>query len=296
MLEKNFFDDYWSKQPLLLKGVAKKSPILKIEIEDFWNLCKPPSSIRAFRRIENRKEGGAQAIFLENFEWAKTIYEMALKQNEDVTILVNNAQKVSSKIENFRSSLNVGRKWRYDDVVVTLSNSNSGIGYHAGHEDGFICQIKGERHWKIYHPLLLPEDYVFSLLGLKNYANTPTRPLAQPILDVILEPGDLLYLPPLYGHEGVTLKESISFSIAWKGLTPQWFLSQLGVKCTNSQIKKGEEREFYKIIPEYRLLADDFPQTLIDTFLNTTTIQINQLSLKNLINSYKTDILQSTLL
>jgi 50S ribosomal protein L16 3-hydroxylase len=85
---------------------------------------------------------------------------------------------------------------RLDDLMISLAGPGGGVGPHVDSYDVFLIQMSGRRHWKIS----TQDD-----LSLKP--NLPLKILAQfePSQDWILEPGDMLYLPPHVAHEGVSL-------------------------------------------------------------------------------------------
>jgi 50S ribosomal protein L16 3-hydroxylase len=85
---------------------------------------------------------------------------------------------------------------RLDDLMISLAGPGGGVGPHVDSYDVFLIQMSGRRHWKISTQ---------SDLSLKP--NLPLKILAQfePTQDWVLEPGDMLYLPPHVAHEGVSL-------------------------------------------------------------------------------------------
>jgi 50S ribosomal protein L16 3-hydroxylase len=80
--------------------------------------------------------------------------------------------------------------------MISLAGPGGGVGPHVDSYDVFLIQMSGRRHWKISTQ---------SNLSLKP--NLPLKILAQfePSQEWILEPGDMLYLPPHVAHEGVSL-------------------------------------------------------------------------------------------
>ena len=85
---------------------------------------------------------------------------------------------------------------RLDDVMVSWASDGGGVGPHFDAYDVFLVQISGRRRWRIgrQKDLSLRDD-----LPLKILADF------QPEQDWVLEPGDLLYLPPRWAHDGVAL-------------------------------------------------------------------------------------------
>lgn len=186
----------------------------------FFRWCRPPVVARLYVPAEDAAPGGSLAVMIEKLEECRDIFHLLDEPRQRFTILLNRVECVSRAASSLRDALEVGRSWRWDDIVATLSTAGSGIGFHAGHEDGFIVQLKGRRQWSVWPADDVELTYRRSLLGDKNWKQEkpPPRPASQPLLQCELGVGDVLYIPALYGHEGVTLEESLSLSIGWRGL------------------------------------------------------------------------------
>lgn len=105
---------------------------------------------------------------------------------------------------------------RLDDVMLSLASDGGGVGPHYDSYDVFLLQMHGKRRWKI-GPLLNAEleDNV-PLKILKNF---------QPTEEFVLEPGDMLYLPPNYGHDGIAEGTCSTLSIGFRAPTQAEVLS-----------------------------------------------------------------------
>jgi 50S ribosomal protein L16 3-hydroxylase len=96
---------------------------------------------------------------------------------------------------------------RLDDVMVSYAPPGGGVGPHFDSYDVFLAQSAGLRRWRIGRcddGDLLP--------------NAPLRILRRfrPRHEWVLHPGDMLYLPPHYGHDGVALTDCITVSIGFR--------------------------------------------------------------------------------
>ncbi len=96
---------------------------------------------------------------------------------------------------------------RLDDVMVSLAAPGGGVGPHVDSYDVFLLQGPGRRHWR-YGPQ-------------KDLSLDPAQPLKilrhfSPRNDEILEPGDMLYLPPQVAHDGVAIDRCMTFSIGFR--------------------------------------------------------------------------------
>jgi 50S ribosomal protein L16 3-hydroxylase len=83
---------------------------------------------------------------------------------------------------------------RLDDVMVSYASEGGGVGPHFDSYDVFLLQTHGKRRWRIGRmrdATLLPD---VPLKLLQNF---------EPEEEHVLEPGDMLYLPPRWAHDGV---------------------------------------------------------------------------------------------
>jgi len=100
---------------------------------------------------------------------------------------------------------------RLDDLMVSYAPPGGGVGPHCDSYDVFLVQGRGRRRWRVSHqrdtalvagaPLKLLRDF-------------------RPQQEWVLEPGDMLYLPPGWAHEGVALDPCMTYSIGFRA--PAW--------------------------------------------------------------------------
>jgi 50S ribosomal protein L16 3-hydroxylase len=85
---------------------------------------------------------------------------------------------------------------RLDDLMISIAGPNGGVGPHVDSYDVFLIQMAGRRQWKISDQKDLSLKDGLPLKILKNFQATD---------DWVLEPGDMLYLPPNIAHDGIAL-------------------------------------------------------------------------------------------
>jgi 50S ribosomal protein L16 3-hydroxylase len=83
---------------------------------------------------------------------------------------------------------------RLDDLMVSFATDGGGVGPHFDSYDVFLLQAQGQRRWKI-GAAARPEP------GRRHAAEDPGQLQAEE--EFVLNPGDMLYLPPHYAHDGV---------------------------------------------------------------------------------------------
>ncbi len=96
---------------------------------------------------------------------------------------------------------------RLDDVMLSYASDRGGVGPHIDSYDVFLLQISGRRRWQVGRVVRprLRDDVPLKMLAGFVAAE-----------EWLLEPGDMLYLPPGWGHDGVAVGECITASIGFR--------------------------------------------------------------------------------
>ena len=85
---------------------------------------------------------------------------------------------------------------RLDDVMISIAGQGGGVGPHQDSYDVFLIQMSGRRRWRIAQQ---KDNRLVDGLPVKILKNF------RPEEDWVLEPGDMLYLPPNIAHDGIAL-------------------------------------------------------------------------------------------
>ena len=83
---------------------------------------------------------------------------------------------------------------RLDDLMLSYASDGGGVGPHVDSYDVFLLQVQGRRRWRVGRS---SDRRFVDGLPLKILRRF------EPRHDWLLEPGDMLYLPPLWAHDGV---------------------------------------------------------------------------------------------
>lgn len=96
---------------------------------------------------------------------------------------------------------------RLDDLMISYATDQGGVGPHFDSYDVFLLQAQGRRRWRIgrQKDLTLQEDVPLKILAH-----------FEPEQEFVLEPGDMLYLPPRYAHDGIAEGECQTYSIGFR--------------------------------------------------------------------------------
>jgi 50S ribosomal protein L16 3-hydroxylase len=128
-------------------------------------------------------------------------------QQPDWTLLVQGVDLHNDAAHALLQQFRFVPEARLDDLMISYASDRGGVGPHFDSYDVFLLQAHGKRRWRIgrQKELTLRE-------GL------PVKVLAkfEPEEEHVLEPGDMLYLPPGYAHDGIAEGECMTYSIGFK--------------------------------------------------------------------------------
>lgn len=96
---------------------------------------------------------------------------------------------------------------RFDDVMVSYAPPGGGVGPHFDSYDVFLLQIAGTRRWRVSRQRDLALVASAPLRLLRNFRAER---------EWLLEPGDMLYLPPWMAHEGIAVGDCLTASIGFR--------------------------------------------------------------------------------
>jgi 50S ribosomal protein L16 3-hydroxylase len=127
---------------------------------------------------------------------------------------------------------------RFDDVMVSYATPGGGVGPHVDQYDVFLLQAHGRRRWRIASQFDPTVNDGLPLRVLRNFRHEQ---------EFVLEPGDLLYLPPGIAHEGVALDECITISVGfrvlpWQEIAQAWLDLQAEESPLEGRMREGRLR------------------------------------------------------
>lgn len=195
-----FLRDYWNKKPLLIKGAVENAPDLAT-FEDFFDMAEDPD----FETRMVYESGGEYPWQAMAGPFTKADY----KQDALWTLICHNLELLNPDFFEFKKAVRFVPEWNFDDVMATISKKGASVGAHIDDYSVFIFQGAGSRKWMLQSdpdPEFVPN---IDIRLLKKFV---------PDTEWILEPGDMLYLPPGVAHHGISLEDSISYSIGFKSL------------------------------------------------------------------------------
>ncbi|XP_076874145.1 ribosomal oxygenase 1 isoform X2 [Brachyhypopomus gauderio] len=203
---KVFLRDNWEKKPLLIrrenpdyyKGLFSTAEFDRILRNDDvqYGVNLDVTSYTNGKRETHNPPGRALPYSVWDF------YESGC------SLRMLNPQAFSSTVWNVLSILQERFGSMAGANVYLTPSGTQGFAPHYDDIEAFIVQLEGKKHWRVYNPL--SEDEVLPHVSSPNFSQAE---IGKPIMDVVLEAGDLLYLPRGVIHQGNCLPDAHSLHI-----------------------------------------------------------------------------------
>lgn len=205
-----FMRKYWQKKPLLIRAaIAGFKPLLSRE--ELFTMAEQ-EDVESRLIVETVTKPAAKSSKKAAVQWTMAngpIYPDALLALEtpNWTLLVQGVDLHNQAAYELKNQFRFAPDARLDDLMISFATDGGGVGPHFDSYDVFLLQAEGKRRWKIgkQKDLTLQKDVPLKILA--NFA---------PEQEFVLESGDMLYLPPMYAHEGVAVGECMTYSIGFR--------------------------------------------------------------------------------
>ncbi|MEL1264640.1 cupin domain-containing protein [Pseudoxanthomonas putridarboris] len=197
-----FLREYWQKKPLLIRQ-AFPDFVSPIQPEDLAGLACEEAALSRIVMHDRANDRWT----LRNGPFREE--EFPGMPDHDWTLLVQDVDKWDTDVRELLEAFDFLPRWRLDDIMVSFAATGGSVGAHVDQYDVFLLQAQGQRHWQIdagpNPPKAFRDDAELKLL--REFA--PTH-------DWVLEPGDMLYLPPGVPHHGVAVNPCLTFSVGMR--------------------------------------------------------------------------------
>ncbi|WP_097461177.1 cupin domain-containing protein [Mangrovitalea sediminis] len=216
-----FLRDYWQKRPLLIRQAIPDlvSPISADELAGL--ACEENVEARIVIENDNGKPWQLRHGPFDESHFEKL-------PDSPWTLLVQGLDhwvpEVAELLDRFRFIPN----WRLDDIMASYAPDGGSVGPHFDYYDVFLLQVEGRRRWQVGGNC---DSHSPRLSG------TPLRILSdfQPDEEWVLEPGDMLYLPPQVAHWGVAEGDCITFSVGFRSPTHEEIITSFSDYCCHQE-------------------------------------------------------------
>ena len=232
-----FMRKYWQKKPLLIRAaIAGFKPLLSRE--ELFAMAEQ-DDVESRLIVETVTKPAAKSSKKAAVQWTMAngpIYPDALLALEtpNWTLLVQGVDLHNQAAYELKNQFRFAPDARLDDLMISFATDGGGVGPHFDSYDVFLLQAEGKRRWKIgkQKDLTLQKDVPLKILA--NFA---------PEQEFVLEAGDMLYLPPMYAHEGVAVGECMTYSIGFRAPAELELARELLQRFADDTLEDEEDLE-----------------------------------------------------
>ncbi len=229
----DFLRRHWHKKPLLLRQA----------FPGFAGLLTP----RELMRLACRDDAQSRLVLRRGSRWELRHGPFRASDFRGLpergwSLLVQEVNHFLPAAEELLARFSFIPHARLDDLMVSYAPDGGGVGPHFDSYDVFLLQGPGRRRWRIS----AQEDR-------ELVPGAPLRILRRfrPEQEWVLEPGDMLYLPPRYAHDGVALGECMTCSIGFRAPSNQELATGFLDHLAETALLPGMYRD-----PDLRLQRD----------------------------------------
>lgn len=209
----SFLRNYWQQRPLLLRQALPADAFTLTADELAGLACEPEVESRLIRQDAEGNWALRHGPFVEA--------DFAGLPASGWTLLVQDVDKFEPAVEWLLEAFDFIPSWRIDDIMVSFASDQGGVGPHSDAYDVFLIQAAGQRRWRLSNRAYTEQDLIpdLELRVLKSFETDE---------EWLLEPGDVLYLPPGIAHWGVAEGDCMSYSLGLRApsrrdLAAEWF-------------------------------------------------------------------------
>jgi len=196
-----FLKSYWQKQPCLIRQALPgyQCPLSPEELAGL--ACEEGVEARLVM-----EKGGTHPWQVKFSPLAATDFKSLPETHW--TLLVQGVEQYHEEIYALLDHFRLIPNWRIDNVMISYAAAHGGVGPHLDSYDVFLLQGRGRRRWQINTSDYTEKDFIpdLELRIIDNFH------AAQ---EWVLEPGDMLYLPPGVAHNGIALDPCMTLSIGF---------------------------------------------------------------------------------
>jgi 50S ribosomal protein L16 3-hydroxylase len=196
-----FMKRYWQKKPLLVRQAIPQFKAL-LNRSDLLALAADED---VATRLVVQRPGQTPAWQLKHGPFQRKALP-PLKQ-PGWTILLQGVDLHEESVHQLMNQFRFVPDARLDDVMISYATEGGGVGPHIDSYDVFLLQAHGSRRWRIGRQKSPVLQEGVPLRILTNFV---------PEEEFVVEPGDMLYLPPGYAHDGIAQGECMTYSIGFR--------------------------------------------------------------------------------
>lgn len=194
----DFLQHYWQQKPLVINNLIVPF-VDPIDEHDLAGLAQEEGIDSRIVRIDS---SGVWSMSHGPFD------DFAAVCKDQWSLLVQATDRYFPDVSHLMELFRFVPYWRMDDVMISYSVTGAGVGAHVDQYDVFLVQGKGSRRWQVAQPDT----------SISEVDNNGIRQVSAftPVIDVVMQPGDVLYIPPGWPHKGETIDNALTYSIGFR--------------------------------------------------------------------------------
>jgi len=243
-----FYKTYWGKKPFIVREYIPAALIDDMIDGDSLAGLALEEDIKS-RIITNNDAGN---------EWSCEHGPFEDDRFDDIgdknwSLLVQNVEQYHTETAALLKYFQISPRWLLDDIMISFSAPGGSVGPHTDSYHTFLVQGTGKRTWKISA----------DKINDQRFADNPhVKVLKHGFEGETFEVnvGDVIYMPPFFGHEGKTIDAAMTFSVGFLGpklsemlgdyaqyleenedLNPRYLAESLGRQSTGFSLGQGAQ-------------------------------------------------------
>ncbi|WP_109860043.1 cupin domain-containing protein [Aggregatibacter segnis] len=230
-----FLRDYWQKKPLLIRGGLPEI-VGQLEPDDILELAQTEEVVA--RLIKQHSE--------DNWELFTSPLsdEDFTNMPEKWSVLVQNLEQWSPQLGNLWNKFGFIPQWQRDDIMVSFAPQGGSVGKHYDEYDVFLVQAYGHRRWQLGKWCEPTTEFK---------PNQPIRifdDMGELILDEVMAPGDVLYVPSRLSHYGVAQDDCLTVSFGLRYPNTSELIDNLERNLCHPNLDVSELNIPFRLTPE----------------------------------------------
>jgi len=192
-----FLRDYWQKKPLIIRNGLPQI-VGQFEPDDI---------------IELAQNEDATARLVKTYtddDWKVSFSPLSEQDFDNLparwSVLVQNLEQWSTELGDLWNAFGFIPQWQRDDIMVSYAPKGGSVGKHYDEYDVFLVQGYGQRRWQLGKWCDPSTEFK---------PNQPIRifdDMGELVIDEVMNPGDILYVPARMSHFGVAESDCLTFS------------------------------------------------------------------------------------
>jgi ribosomal protein L16 Arg81 hydroxylase len=212
-----FLGNFWGKRAVYIPGDAGKVTDLFgwQDVRSYLNNAR--ENYPGFRLVHEKAALGPQA-FANLDDWLK----------KGATLVINSVQQIDEVMRRFNQMLGADLNTAVNTNCYVSCPAKQGFDNHFDEHCVFVVQTEGRKAWKVFPPTLTYP------LHAQHIAHKGAPPEADPYIECVLAPGDVLFIPRGHWHYAVAETPSVHLTVGPASKAAVEFLGWLNVQLMNN--------------------------------------------------------------